>query len=306
MYLLFGIILVICIFSYIFCHCRIRHVIRKIRCMDCCEKLCLLEKLIHPFGFSYDQKEDIITSHSDAWQRNFGYHASFDRSALRFNMVFDCEPVYFNYDGRTWLIEFWKGQYGINIGSEIGIYYADSILSPDQYQHTLFKSVPDDRMLPLSMELLHKSRPLFAIHKLQWWLAGFRMGAYCRPKDLILNAALSFPNDEMLESFLRSLLHLGYREPDFSICGRTVTFTFDRPHTAAPSGPLRTLYTRFAQWKNRRFIRIYHRITRPFTCTLDQLLFLYFLLPFAFRHTLDCKRNRKQKAPKSKSCRCPL
>ena len=42
--------------------------------------------------------------------------------APRFQMVFDALPVYFDYQKKTWLIEFWKGQYGINTGAEIGIY----------------------------------------------------------------------------------------------------------------------------------------------------------------------------------------
>ena len=30
--------------------------------------------------------------------------------------VFMCLPVYFDYGGKTWLMEFWKGGYGITAG----------------------------------------------------------------------------------------------------------------------------------------------------------------------------------------------
>mgnify|MGYP000621142798 CR=1 FL=1 len=57
---------------------------------------------------------------------------------------------YFDYQGKTWLLEFWKGQYGINTGAEIGIYRADTLLSPAQRPYTLFHTVPDENCPYLS------------------------------------------------------------------------------------------------------------------------------------------------------------
>ena len=62
----------------------------------------------------------------------------------RFQMVFDALPIYFDYRGRTWLIELWKGQYGINTGAELGIYHADKILSESEYKTALFTAAEDN------------------------------------------------------------------------------------------------------------------------------------------------------------------
>ncbi|MEI3236147.1 MAG: DUF4474 domain-containing protein [Lachnospira sp.] len=97
--------------------------------MSPCAQKKLLDELMQPFGFLSCPQQNVITSDIDSWQRTFGYTRLFDYSAPHFKMVFDCEPVYFDYDNRTWLIEFWKGQYGISCGAEIGIYRADTILS---------------------------------------------------------------------------------------------------------------------------------------------------------------------------------
>ena len=70
----------------------------------------LLDELLEPFGFRYMASQDIITSRIDAFQRKLGYCTLYDKTALTFHMVFDALPVYFNYHGRTWLIEFGKGQ----------------------------------------------------------------------------------------------------------------------------------------------------------------------------------------------------
>ena len=132
MYIFFGIFILICIFFAVFFHRRRKRIIQKIRNMSPCAQKKLLDELMQPFGFLSCPQQNIITSDIDSWQRTFGYTRLFDYSAPHFKMVFDCEPVYFDYDNKTWLIEFWKGQYGISCGAEIGIYRADTILSPDR------------------------------------------------------------------------------------------------------------------------------------------------------------------------------
>jgi len=267
--------------------------------MDICQKICLLNELVEPFGYSYLQNQDIMTSQINAWQREFGYCALYDNAAVHFNMVFDCEPVYFDYQNRTWLIEFWKGQYGINTGAEIGIYQADGLLSPEKYDSALFHSVPDDQMLPLSMDLYCRNTHLFSVRQMHWWLTGFRMGTYSKPADLSMRASVSFPNQDMMQSFVQGLQNTGYRRCDFQICGHTVTIHFLEPYTSQPRCR-RRLAARFAQWKNRIFCKIYCRITRPFTCTPDRVLYLYYFLPFAFRRMFRLKKYKKRRIRRRK------
>ena len=85
--------------------------------------------------------------------------AAYDKTAPYFNMVFDCEPVYFDYNGRTWLIEFWKGQYGINTGAESASIMRTLFWAPEEYGRTLFQSASDREMLNLSSELTRPWTP---------------------------------------------------------------------------------------------------------------------------------------------------
>ena len=121
MYLTISIIVLIAIVCLIVFHWRKKKIICKICCMSDMHKCRLLNELVEPLGYNYYSKQDIFSSRLDAWQKDFGYGAIYDRGAPYFNMVFDSYPVYFDHDGKTWLIEFWKGQYGINTGSEVGI-----------------------------------------------------------------------------------------------------------------------------------------------------------------------------------------
>lgn len=321
MYIVSGSILIIGVLFLILFHCKKRQAARKICEMEDCQKLCLLDRLAEPFGFSYLPCPDIMTSRLDAWQRKFGYQALFDRSAPHFNMVIDCEPIYFDYADKTWLIEFWKGQYGLSAGAEIGVYTADSILSPSQYETAHFHSVPDREMLPLSMELYCKNQRMFSVSRIHWWLTGFCVGTYAAPEELRLRASLTFPSFAMLESFTKALLEKGYEKCDISIRNLSVSFSFISPHPSAYdsrfphssstcgshlsrlsfASPSRLFpRARLAKILNRLLCQIFRLITRPFTCTPDRLLYLYYFLPSAFRRTMYFHKNkyRKKNRPK--------
>jgi len=251
--------------------------------MCSCEKLEFLNELIEPFGFEYELGEDIFTSGLHAPQRDYGYTALYDTAAVRLNIVFDCEPVYFNYQGRTWLIELWKGQYGINIGAEVGIYHADKIIAPSERPFTLFECAGDDELMDISIELFHGGHPLFALQQKHWWMTGFVMGVFGYPQDLFAKISITFPGMEMQTAFVHALIAAGCSERDYYTYGTTVYLDFCVPFAKCPCSGQR-IATWLSQLENRIFCRMYKFFTRPFVQTMDRLLFLYFHFPFAFRH----------------------
>ena len=276
---------------FVLSSCRRRWAIKKVYSMCCAEKCRLLNTLIEPFGYCYIECQDIISSRNDAWQRSMGYTSLFDHAASHFNMVFDCLPVYFNYRNRTWLIEFWKGQYGINTGAEIGIYYADRIVPEKEIPFTLFQAVEDKDMLPFSFELL-RHKPLACVSRKTWWLTAFCMGRFSRPEQLCMNISIAFFDCEMRCLFLQALQQAGLSRDCLKVCGNTVHIQYcDSP--TEHCGFFARLVRSLSQFSNRIFCRLYLLITRPFTTTLDRLLYLYYLLPFAFRRTLTPRRYRR-------------
>lgn len=292
MYFLCGFFLLLCILFFFLNHSRQKKIRHKLCCMNPCEKIRLLNELAQPFGFSYLECMDIMTSTRDAWQRQFGYCALFDKSAPRFHMIFDSEPIFFSCQNQTWLIEFWKGQYGINTGAEIGVYRADGIIPPEKLSTTLFHSISDAELLPMSMELYCRKERLFSVRQRHWWLTGFCTGRFSKPQDLRMNCSLTFPNCCMLQSFLEGMRKAGYERCELNVCGLTVSFSFTAPKTMQPKT------CRFLIWwaglLNRLFCRLYCRITRPCSCNLDRILYLYFYLPAAFRRMLRFKRIPKR------------
>lgn len=292
MYTSIGIALLALILCTVLCLTIKRRSVMQVCSMTPKEKEEQLDALLEPFGYFYKARQDVISSRNDAWQRTFGYTAFFDKASPHFNMVFDALPIYFDYQNRTWLIEFWKGQYGINTGAEIGLYYADDIVSEKDRSVELFKAVDDEDMLPMQLELIRNNFTLASISKTTWWLTAFCMGIFSRPKDLCLKLSITFPNYEMLRSFLTALLNSGMEEKYVTVCGRQVSVLFGPSPSQSYS-----LWARFfrylSQFTNRIFCSLFLLLTGSFTSTIDRLLYLYYLLPFVRSRILSPRKHKR-------------
>jgi len=298
MYVIFLVLfLIILIFILIF-HFKKRCIIKKICSMSITEKCSMLNELVRPFGYLYDHCQDIFSSTLDAWQRAFGFMNAYDVSAPYFGMVYDYQTIYFNYNEKTWLIELWKGQYGINTGCEIGLYHADTIIAPNKYKTTLFQSASNCELLPISVKLLKNDKCIGQLAKPHWWLTIFKVGCFSRPKTLAMEVSVTFPDYYMLTAFYDSLKKT---MPEVYISIKhhnTVSFIFN------------TCKNKYSLWK--KLVRtvsmvwcyicckLFCFVTRPFKNSCDKLLYLYYYLPFIFRKTLNlCKDGRYKKMKKS-------
>lgn len=290
MYLYVGMILLLCVLCILLCLLRRKNAIEKVCNMTGEQKYGLIENLIFPFGYTYNKSQDLFSSSLDAWQKRFGYTAFYDRSASRFHMVFDSLPVYFDYAGRTWLIEFWKGQYAIHAGCEIGIYCSDRILKKEEYRAELFHAVSEEEMLPLSFQLIHGNVLLADLNQIHWWLTAFCTGYFSNPEDLRMDTSLTFPNHCMASAFTTALEALGY---DVYVCGLKVCFTFDKCLECEFSR-LGRLHRKWVQWQNHLLCRLFLWFTRPFATSIDRVLFLFECLPLVFHRTIQIHRSVKK------------
>ncbi len=279
---------------FLYLYIRKAYAIRRVCAMSVPDKLERLNQITIPFGFEYRLSQDIFTSRPDAWQRECGYTDLYDRQAPFFHMIFDCEPIYFDYNGETWLIELWKGQYGITTGCEIGVYKSDRIISKGNRTRTLFHAVSDKEMPFLSLTLLKDALPLNRLCERHWWLTGFSVGKYTEPEELDMKISIIFPSSEMCTAFAAGLKETGYPHSSFYQSGEAVAFTFSRPFSPQPF-LRRSRYSRWIQLKNRILLSLFLKLTKPFYFTIDQLLLLYEYLPILFRHILRLKRTGKKR-----------
>ncbi len=244
------------------------------------EKRRKLNELLEPFGFAYDGRQDIFYSRTDSWQRKYGYGRIYDEGAALLNMILDCEPIYFEYDGKRWMIEFWKGQYGITTGGEVGIYYlpkgnpAEELLLPKP----IYQCVEDEDTLRIKTALWKNGKQLYYRRGYHWWLTGFVLGEFSKPKELEMDIEITLKDAEMRDAFLKGLYEAGYQREELNALGNTVWIHFSKPHTKQPFTRTRLL-SAVKQYENKRNCRLYRRVTKDYANTYDKLRVLAVRMP---------------------------
>lgn len=206
-------------------------------------------------GFSYSSEKNVFYSTKNAWQKKFGYCHLYDVASPIFRMIIDTEPIKFYYNNKNWLITFWKGQYGITTGGEVGIYVTKQ---QNVSKKTIYFPVSDDEMLDMSFILYKNDQELTRVSAKHWWLAVFRIGMFSKPKELTMDITINFPNDEMLRAFLNSFIKLKHSTNDYKIIDNTFNFVYKKPRT-------KRTWTRFfitdfiTQSLNKKNVNLYNR-----------------------------------------------
>ena len=230
-----------------------------------------LNKAIEFTGFAYDSSQDIFYSLLNAWQRDFGYCRFYDEAAAALSMIIDCEPIYFDYGGRRWLIEFWKGQYGMTTGGEVGVYYSeDGEDSLPDWNGRHYKCLPDSELIDMYHTLYKNGRPLYTRQGRHWWLTGFVLGEFSEPEELVMVARITFHSIGMRDAFLQALQKAGYRPHQYRVKGLSVAVQFDKPHTPQPL-TRNKVTDAMTQKRNRDLCELYRKITGPYNTMVEKM-----------------------------------
>lgn len=178
------------------------------------------------FGFKYSQKDKCFIIAEDAWQRNFGYNELYDASSSAIAITYDTMRVYFEHEGLEWMIQYWKGQYGmVLVGAEVGTYNrpAGSSMS------THYDCATDDMKMIQSMDIYRRESSTSSKYKYlfsrsparTWWCAGFvpgtlGAGKYNPSKEetamLMVDSKLTLQSPEMAQAFLAGLREVKHVE----------------------------------------------------------------------------------------------
>ena len=221
-----------------------------------------LDKGIEIAGYGYDSEQDIFYCNMDAWQRNMGYSRLYDEASAPLGMIVDCEPIYFEYGEKKWLIEFWKGQYDLCTGCEVGVYTTEEkeLNTLGMSKDTFYNCASNEDRLKIRFSLLKNGEVLFLRNDKHWWLAGFKLGEFSEPSELTMDLYITLKNNTMCNAFVEALKNAGYSEKEITINGDTVHLVFDKPHTPQPF--TRTTETdRITQKKNKLLCDSYKVIT---------------------------------------------
>jgi hypothetical protein len=233
--------------------------------------LSLMES-IEKAGYLYDEPQDIFYSTLDAWQKKYGYCQLYDEASAPLSMIVDCEPIYFEYDDKDWLIEFWKGQYGITTGCEVGVYNSSglNLNIPGIFNGKFFKAADEEDQLEISYDLIKNKNILFEREGKHWWLTGFRLGEFSETYELSMNIKITLKDSLMCTIFVEALKDKGYKDHELRVKNNTVWFVFDKPYSQQPIS--RTESIEWAmQTKNQILCEQYLDITKGHINIVDKL-----------------------------------
>lgn len=175
-------------------------------------------------GYYMDFNQNMIYTGIDVWQRELGFNIFYDVFCYLTPIFFHytTQRIKFDYDGREWMIQLWKGRYAIANGGEVGVYTREA-----ERDGSFYDCAADEDMLVMSIDLYHGDRLLFSREPmLHWWVTGFVLSdtAYL-PHSLTLVSTITMKDEKMLEAFTASIdKKLGLIQ--YEVDGLDVTITW--------------------------------------------------------------------------------
>lgn len=245
-------------------------------------------------GYKYDIKQDIFYTEVDAWQRSAGYCKMYDEAAAPFGIIIDCEPIYFDCNEKSYMIEFWKGQYGITTGGEIGFYEVKQpdISIPGVFEGTFYNSIANEELIKMSFILYKNGEKLFIRKERHWWLTGFKLGEFSNPSELKMDIKITFRDWDMCNGFIEGLKRSNYSLEEFKVIGSTVYINFDKCHSPQPYTRTKTL-EKIVQTRNKQLCIWYSHITGNYTNIQDKLNVVKETSPSIYERIKDIGKPRE-------------
>ena len=161
-------------------------------------------------GYEYDPVQDVYYTSLNPWQRSMGFTDIYDTAAPLTNMYYLTLKADFVYKNLLWRLQWWKGQYGILEGAELGVY------TKSPYDNSgFYKCAEDDQLLTMTMDFYHSwadyqsgNRLFTRLEQEHWWLTGFKFGIVSAPKNCVVRATLYAYDDEMADGIEAALQNL--------------------------------------------------------------------------------------------------
>lgn len=171
-------------------------------------------------SYQYSYIDDYYyTNDKEAWQYNFGFGKIYDFVSPYILLEYDYIRIFFTYENKDWMLQMWKGQYGLLFyGGEIGIYnrpHSDEGIN----EWTFFNCPASEDWLMMEMTLYHQElngeyvRQFTREYDKYWWCTGFKNGHLRQQEpadELRLEGRITFKDAEMTQLVVDGLIECGF------------------------------------------------------------------------------------------------
>ena len=177
-----------------------------------------LRDILRLFGYEYDASQNIYYTHLNPWQRYFGFADIYDNAAAYVAMRYLTLKIDFEYGDLLWRLQWWKGQYGVLEGAELGVYTKN----PANIDSPFYKCAEDEHLLKMyfeyyeSVEDYNNDNMLFMREEQDhWWLTGFKFGV-CDPMKNVIKATLIAWDEDMADGIEEGLKNVTDKEGNWN------------------------------------------------------------------------------------------
>ena len=176
-------------------------------------------------GFEADVYDLTVYTVVNSWQRKFGFGLAYDAISATnpaFNYV--TRRFKFDYAGKEWMLQIWKGNYAlVTNGGEIGIYCREKGSS-----NPFYGAAADEDMLVFSMDVYHGDELLVSRGPVtHWWLTAFKLSpTIYLPDSLTMHFSVTVKDAEELAALTAAIDAEAAHDVDYTVDGLTISGTW--------------------------------------------------------------------------------
>ncbi|MBR2731610.1 MAG: DUF4474 domain-containing protein [Clostridia bacterium] len=227
-------------------------------------------------GYRYDPEGDFYyTDDKDNWQVYTGYNQVYDKLAPAAAMFIDQVRIRFPYEGKDWMIQLWKGQYGfLFVGAEIGVYTApEGTYTGAAGDINHYSAAGKSDWLKMSLDCYWAKNNNGSYRKIfsrpydyYWWATGFVPGQltkYTSPRtELKVKGRITFKSGAMANLFVSGMKESGFKrsadqnnlvDDSYYQNGADVWFLWSTKQHEAFNNGTRKETMRWSWWPRRRY-----------------------------------------------------
>ncbi|MDR1735104.1 MAG: DUF4474 domain-containing protein [Oscillospiraceae bacterium] len=157
-----------------------------------------------------------------------GFNETFDSFAWLLGMLLDDTKFLFDYAGKSWMIEFWRGNYTpLQVGCEVGIYDRPDTETGVHYNNSTTR-------LPMEATLYYGSQVLAHYEPNRvWWLGAFHLMPmwsllqYSR-HNMRVEGTITFEDQGMMDAFTAAVTEQAEADFTWSVDGMVFSYAWGK------------------------------------------------------------------------------
>ncbi|MBP9988743.1 MAG: DUF4474 domain-containing protein [Ruminococcus sp.] len=151
-------------------------------------------------GFECSVYDLLIYATVNSWMRDYGFCLFYDIFCYVtpfFNYI--TRRFKFDYDGKEWMVQIWKGNYVCTNGAEVGIYNRE-MGSTGTYYNCY------DGLMNMSLKLSYGDTLIFEKADSHWWINGFKLSkTLYTPHSMTMDFTIEMPDSEMANALAQAI-----------------------------------------------------------------------------------------------------